>query len=201
MQRAYHKMKQRSFSLLGLSKCLIATVVISLLASTADAGKVVLSAGAFSFSAENQSNRVSAAISGLGSYQMAYRHAMSDRVELDFGFSLVATETFGGDLAFGIDIGANYYVMTNSQPIGVESGLGNVVLSDRWRPFIGASFNQRNFQSTSLQYAGFGLKLGTEFQWTEEICFQSAVRYLVLGGPNQSVANQIDILGGVVFQF
>lgn len=201
MQRAYHKMKQRSFSLLGISQYFIATVVISLLASTADAGKVVLSAGAFSFSAENQSNRVSAAISGLGSYQMAYRHAMSDRVELDFGFSLVATETFGGDLAFGIDIGANYYVMTNSQPIGVESGLGNVVLSDRWRPFVGASFNQRNFQSTSSQYAGFGIKGGSEYQLTEEICLQGSVRYLLLGGPNQASATHLDMMGGLVFQF
>lgn len=172
-----------------------------LFVTVSHANKLVLSAGAYSFTAENQSNKVSASISGVGSYQLAYRHVLSQNVELDFGFSLVATETFGGDLAFGLDVGANYYPISNAEPIQAETGSANVSLSDRWRPFVGAGFHQRNFQSTSSQYAGFGIKAGSEFQMTEEVCFQGAIRYLMLGGPNQASATQIDLLGGLVFQF
>lgn len=168
---------------------------------SAEASKFVLSGGAYSFSAENASNRVSATLSGLGSYQVAYRQPAFEKFELDFGFSLLATDIVGGDLSFGIDIGANYYFMTGASEIKSESDLGVVVLNDRWRPFAGVSFNQRNFQSTSSQYAGFGIKGGTEYQLNDDFALHGTIRYLLLGGPNKSSATQIDFLSGIVVQF
>lgn len=168
---------------------------------SAHASKLVLSGGAYSFTAENGSNKVSASLSGLGSYQVAYRQPAFEKFELDFGFSLLATDIVGGDLSFGIDIGANYYFMTGANQIKAESDLGVVVLNDQWRPFFGVSFNQRNFQSTSSQYAGFGVKGGTEYQLNDEFALHGTVRYLLLGGPNKSSATQIDILSGIVVQF
>lgn len=193
------KLHKKATFLRGFLILLVALVCSA--GSNAYAGKIALSAGVFSFSAENPINHASASISGLGSYQIAYRYPVGQRVELDFGFSLVATETFGGDLAFGIDIGANYYLLTNIGPIVVKDSFANVILSDRWRPFVGVSFNQRNFQSTSLQYAGFGLKGGTEYQLAEDICLLGTVRYLLLGGPSQASATHLDVMGGLVFQF
>lgn len=167
----------------------------------AKASKLVVSGGAYSFSAENASNRVSATLSGLGSYQIAYRHAINQNIEFDFGFSLLATDTFGGDLSFGFDVGANYFFMTSSGAITADSAQGNIVLNHRWRPFVGVSFNQRNFQSTSSQYAGFGIKGGTEYQYDERFALHGTLRYLSLGGPNQAGATQLDILTGIIIQF
>jgi hypothetical protein len=167
----------------------------------ANAGKLALSGGAYSFSAENASNRVTATLSGLGSYQIAYRYAVQQNIELDFGFSLLATDTFGGDLSFGLDVGANYFFMTSAGAITSDSADGNIVLNHRWRPFAGVSFNQRNFQSTSSQYAGFGLKGGTEYQYDEQFALHGTIRYLSLGGPNQAGATQLDILTGIIIQF
>ncbi len=187
----------------GLLKILCgATILLSVFQSeNVEAGKLVLSGGAYSFTAENASNRVSATLSGIGSYQIAYRHAINQNIEFDFGFSLLATDTFGGDLSFGFDVGANYFFMTNSGGVAAESPLGIVILNDRWRPFAGVSFNQRNFQSTSSQYAGFGIKGGSEYQYDERFALHGTVRFLSLGGPNQAGATQLDIMGGIIIQF
>lgn len=170
----------------------------SLAAQTA---KFVLSAGAFQFSAENASNKLSRSISGMGSYQVSYRHAVKQVFEIDLGYSMLATETIGGDVSFGFDIGANYYPLTDATGLVGDSDLAIIRLNDRWRPFVGLSFSQRNFQSTNSQYAGLGIKGGTEFQFNEQFAIHGTVRYLMLGGPNQSFATQIDILSGIVVQY
>lgn len=193
-------MKQPRFFLENL-RLLAVFLSFLVIGETARASKLVLSGGAYSFSAENASNRVSATLSGLGSYQIAYRHAINQNLELDFGFSLLATDTFGGDLSFGFDVGANYFFMTTSGAITSDSAVGNIVLNHRWRPFAGVSFNQRNFQSTSSQYAGFGVKGGAEYQYDERFALHGTLRFLSLGGPNQAGATQLDILTGIIIQF
>lgn len=167
----------------------------------AAAAKLVLSGGAYQFSAENANNRVSRSLSGLGSYQVAYHHVVNQTIELDVGYSLLATDTFGGDISFGFDLGVNYFPMTGAEDIRAENDAALIVLSDRWRPFVGVSFNQRNFQSTNSQFAGFGFKGGTEYQFDERFAIHGTVRYLLLGGPSESSATQIDILTGIVIQF
>lgn len=197
-RRRFRKVIQPMKRLREACACLIALLTFPI---SANAGKLVVSGGAYSFSAVNASNRVSATLSGLGSYQVAYRLPIYEKFELDFGFSLLATDIVGGDLSFGIDIGANYYFLTGAGEIKSDSDLGVVVLNDQWRPFVGVSFNQRNFQSTSSQYAGFGVKAGTEYQLNDEFALHGTVRYLFLGGPNKSTATQIDLLSGIVVQF
>lgn len=192
---------KRPRTLLRNLKLFTAMVLALVVSDAANASKLVLSGGAYSFSAENASNRVSATLSGIGTYQIAYRHGINQNIELDFGFSLLATDTFGGDLSFGFDVGANYFFMTSSGAITSDTADGNIVLNHRWRPFVGVSFNQRNFQSTSSQYAGFGLKGGTEYQYDERFALHGTLRYLSLGGPNQAGATQLDILTGIIIQF
>jgi hypothetical protein len=165
------------------------------------AAKFVVSGGAFQFSAENASNRVSRSISGFGSYQVGYRYIVNQNWEIDLGYSLLATQTFGGDISFGFDLGANYFPMTGAGSIRAEGDAAAIVLNDRWRPFLGLGFSQRNFQSTNSQFAGFGLKLGTEYQLDERFAVHGTVRYLMLNGPSQSSATQIDILSGLIVQF
>lgn len=167
----------------------------------ASAGKVEFCVGPFNFSAKNPNNNTTASVSGVGSYRLAYRHAFWSQFELDLGYSLVATDTFGGDLSFGVDVGANYFPLSVAGDVVDKTVRTHVLLQQIWRPFVGVSFNQRNFQSTSSQYAGAGVKLGTEYQLNEEWSLLGAGRYISLGGPNQSEATQTEILLGAVIQF
>lgn len=189
-----------NLKLLNITSSLVLLATI-LLPSPSMARKLEFSTGFFSFSASNERNGTSKSISGPGSYRIAYLHSFWDRYELDVGYSLLASKTIGGDLSFGFDLGVNYYLLTNAGDTTASSGQANLLMQDQWRPFVGISFNQRNFQSTSAQYAGAGLKLGSEYQLTENLSLSGVLRYISLGGPNQSKASQVDILLGASVQF
>lgn len=190
----------RNLKLLNLAGS-FALFAIILTPSVSKARKLEFSTGFFNFSAENSRNSTSKAITGAGAYRVAYLHSFWDRYELDIGYSLLASKVIGGDLSFGFDIGVNYFFMSNAGRITAEGGGITLVMQDQWRPFVGISFNQRNFQSTSAQYAGGGLKVGTEYQLTDDLSLSTTARYLSLGGPNQSVASQIEVLIGALVQF
>ncbi len=180
----------------------IAFVLVNFVfAINAMAGKVELSIGGYSFSASNSSNNTSSSFSGFGSYRIAYRTSILNSYEIDLGYSLLATDGIGGDLSFGFDLGLNYYPFTQSGSIMASAPGANAIFSSIWRPHIGASFNQRNFQSIGSQYAGFGIKAGLEYQMTDQFSLIGTMRYLILGGPNLSSASQLDFLFGTNFQF
>lgn len=165
------------------------------------ADKLVASGGGYSFAAENKSNRTSSSISGVGSYQISYRQGIRQNFEIDYGLSLLATQTVSGDLSYGIDLGLNYYFMTPANQISGDFAGATFNLKDLWSPFVGVSFNQRSFQSSASTFAGFGIKLGTEFMVSPKWNLHITARYLALGGPNKATATQIDALSGVVIQF
>jgi hypothetical protein len=157
--------------------------------------------GAYRFGAENKRNHSSDSLTGVGSYHIAYRQAISDWVELDVGYSVLATKTFGGDLAFGPDIGFNYFPLTRAFPYRADFQGTTIELSDRWAPYLGVSFEQRNFQSTSSQYAGAGVKAGVTYSYDTRFRWTGSMRGFFLAGPNQSTATQIDLLFGGIYQF
>lgn len=175
--------------------------LLALCGSVAGAHKLDIQGGAYQFSATNNRNSTSKSISGFGSYRFAYRHTLRNQIEVEAGYSLLATDGVGGDLSFGVDIGINYFPLTSSGDVHEQTINTIAVFRSLWRPFVGASFHQRNFQSTASQYAGPGAKIGVEYQITDSLSCSSVVRYLLLGGPNRSEATQIDILGGITFQF
>lgn len=176
-------------------------VLILMTPFSAVAGKLEIAGGAYSFSATNPRNNTSSTLSGLGSYRAGYRHTVWDRFEFDVGYSLLATDAIGGDLSFGFDLGLNYFPFTGTGDIFTQTPNAYVMLQHVWRPFVGVSFNQRNFQSTSAQYAGLGIKAGVEYQWVEKLSLTGAFRYISLGGPNQSTADQMDLTAGFLVQF
>ncbi len=184
-------------------KAVFTFILLSLTASPsgAMARKIELSGGAFNFAAKNSQNRSTKSISGVGAYRIAYLHPFLNHFELDVGYSLLATQTFGGDLSFGFDLGANYFFISTPGDRKTASKSSSVLLQHQWRPYLGVSFNQRNFQSTSGQFAGVGVKLGTEYQFLENLSLLGTARYIMLGGPNQSEATQVEILLGFVVQF
>jgi hypothetical protein len=91
--------------------------------------------------------------------------------------------------------------LSNSQDVRVKRGGVEGVFQSQWKPFVGVAFNQRNFQSTSSQFAGASLKLGSEYRLQEVTNLIGYVRYISLSGPSQSEATLLDICLGVVFSF
>lgn len=184
-------------------KALIFILNFSLAAApvAAYAGKLDFLFGAYSFQSANKRNSTSRVLSGLGSYHFGYRHIVSPKWELAAGYSLLATKTITGDLSFGFDLGVNYFFLTTAGPIEAKSGSASATYQQLWRPFVGVSFHQRNFQSTSSQYAGAGVRLGLERPLSDNLSGLASVRYMSLGGPNQSSASQVDVLVGIMCSF
>ncbi len=157
--------------------------------------------GGFQIKATNDRNNTSNSISGFGSYHLGYRQSLIWGLEADIGYSVVATQVIVGDLSYGLDIGLNYFPLTPTASIEEQNAGSSAIFNNKWRPFIGGSFHQRNFQSTSAQYAGPGIRLGTEYHIKDSYFATGMFRYLLLGGPNQSTATQIEMLFGIMYQF
>ncbi len=177
---------------------LIALGLLSLSLSV-KAGTLEASLGAYQFNATNSNNGAKNSLAGFGAYHVAYHNPIWSHFEADAGYSIIATNGFGGDLAFGFDIGINYFPFTENTDIKFKTPIASGVFGSVWRPFIGLGFHQRNFQSTSSQYAGAGLKIGAEYEWKQSMSLIGYARYISLGGPNQSQANQTELLFGALY--
>ncbi len=158
-------------------------------------GKLDLMFGGFTINAETESG--SGSLSGLGSYMVAYRYSLSSSLELGLGYSLNATETFGGDLGYGPDLGLSYFPVTPTQSTEFRDANTSVKLSPLWRPYFSFSFHQRQYQSTQTSYGGFGIAGGTEYQWRPHLSLKAEVRTLSLTGPSNSKATEIDAFVGI----
>lgn len=175
--------------------------IIVFSSSVALAKKIELSGGLFNFNSTNSRSGTTASLSGFGAYHFGYKYALLQQYELDVGYSLIASKGFGGDLAFGFDVGANYFPTSLAEDYRFENSQVKASIDYHWRPFVGVAFHQRNFQSTSSQYAGWGLKFGMERSWTSNLQWIGSIRYGVLNGPNQSSATQLELLIGGIFNF
>jgi hypothetical protein len=169
--------------------------------SPVHAYKIEVVGGGYSFTATNKRNNTTKGISGFGSYRIGMQLPFFNQFAVDAGYSLLATNGVSGDLAFGFDLGVLYFPLTPVDEINVQTDSVNANFQSMWRPFVGIAFHQRNFQSTSSQYAGTGLRLGVEMQTTRTISITGSIRYMQLGGPNESQASQLDVLAGALFGF
>jgi opacity protein-like surface antigen len=168
------------------------------------ADKFDLSAGFFDLSSSSSGTKTAVAAgssSALGVYQLEYRHGFFSNFELGLGYTLLASGTIGGDLGYGIDFSGYYYPFTLSGPQRWNNkDKYEVVSAELWRPFVGASFNQRTFSTSAAGFAGFGIILGTEKTITEKMSLKSEFRYISLGGSTLTV-NSKELLFGVSFTF
>lgn len=154
-------------------------------------------AGLYDISAKTSTAEGNA--SNLGAYSIGYSHNLNPQVTLNAGYSLIMSGTIGGDLSFGFDMGATYYPITPSNTSVSESGLSTMVINHKYRPFIGLSFHQRQYQSVKSNYAGFGLNLGSTYDINKKYDLKALFRYITLTGPQTSTAQEMVILIGVNF--
>jgi hypothetical protein len=164
------------------------------------AGKLDLMTGYFDLNAKvgQQEGQVSA----IGAYKISYaQNVFSDHLDLEIGYTLLMSETFGGDLAYGIEAGLNYYPFTPSTSIEGRSQNASLEITPLWRPFVGTSFNQRQAQSTNSGYAGFGVVVGTERALNSYFDLKTMVRYTFLSGARAATANELTVFVGITMPF
>lgn len=162
-------------------------------------GKFDVAAGAFALEAET--NKAKGSISNAGAYQFGYRREFAPSFEFGIGYSMILAKTYSGDMGYGPDLGLSYYPFTSTGGFRYENGDLAVISTELWRPYVGAAFHQRQYQSTQSSYAGFSVHLGTEYAWSKAFALKGEMRFLSLTGPAAAKATETDVLLGISLPF
>jgi hypothetical protein len=173
--------------------------VFILLLNTAHAGKLDAMMGVYSLNATAKGKTTS--LSGLGTYEMAYLLPFKDNFEINLGYSFTMTGVIGGDYSYGPKLGVNYFPFnfSSSEKIKVENK--TIEVQDFFKPYIGLSFNQRQYQSASASYAGFGVSTGFEKYINPKYTIKSEIKMNSYTGATKAKATEINMLFGLVFSF
>jgi hypothetical protein len=161
-------------------------------------GKVSVSTGYFAIAAKSSGE--SSSVSNPSMFHIGYLQPRWDNFEFKIGYTMLMADFSGSDLGYGLDAGLNYYPFSDASDHKLQTQILNAKSYQQWRPMVGFSFNQRNFQSVRNSYAGFGFNAGVERYYDEEINFKGEVRYVSMSGSNESVATETALLFGVVFK-
>jgi hypothetical protein len=167
--------------------------------SNASAGKFDLAAGGFQITSKTA--RTETKISNVGAYRLGYFHPVLTHFEIGIAYNLVMSAGIGGDLGYGLDIGARYFPFSANNRVQWNSADYSYGFDDIWRPYIGLSFNQRQFQSIQAGYAGFGGDIGCERSLRGALSAKAELRYLRLTGPSQGSVTEIDGYAGISVAF
>ncbi len=165
----------------------------------AQAFSLDLLAGVFQIQAQTESAKGS--VENLGAYRLGFNKRLRDRVEISLGYTLVASKTLGGDLAYGFDFGGRYFPLERSSDVDIKTPQAQVVIRELWRPYVSAGFHQRQIQSIRTNYAGFGLGFGVVKNVSKQLSFNGELRYIMLTGPGGSEAQELTLTGGVRVPF
>ncbi len=174
-------------------------LILLLCVSNAHAGKFDVAAGYFDFSATTKQK--SGSVNAFGSWHIAYRHQILSSFEAKVGYSILMTGIIGGDASYGVDIGFNWFPLTHSQSLTTKTDRVQFDSTQVWRPFIGLSFHQRQFQAVQSSYGGFGGELGVERSINSRLSGRLSARYINLSGPSSATATELDFLTGLTFHF
>lgn len=155
--------------------------------------------GYYNLKAETSSS--SGTLSALGLYSFQARKSVLNNLELGIGYTLQMSKSFFGEVSYGPDLGFYYYPVSNSSPVIAENTTTTFKLQEKYRPYIGLNFHQRNYQSAKSSYAGFSFVTGCEFDLGYSFLINTQLRMLSLEGPQNSKAQEINFLGGLTFWF
>lgn len=153
------------------------------------------------FQLDAKSGTRSGTKSGPGAYKLVVGIELIPSIEVFAGYTVIMSSGFGGDLAFGIDTGINYFFMTPYFGESATSTNSHLAVRPLWRPFVGLGFHQREFQSVRSSYAGFGGQAGVERALRQDFDLKVSLRYISLGGAQSASATELTITTGLVFSF
>lgn len=157
------------------------------------------SAGGYSLSASGGTKAFEK--SGPGAYRLAYAKRFYRGFHLNAGYNLLIESGVTGDQAYGLDIGITWLFLNETLRQETFSGDVNLLIESAWSPFIGASFNQRSYQSSKTSYSGAGLNVGVMFPLLRRLGYMAELRWNKLDGPTQSSISEKALLMGVMYYF
>jgi hypothetical protein len=153
------------------------------------------------FSLGAQTGSASGTASNLGCYRVGFGMPVSTHFDVNVGYTLIMSEIIGGDLAFGLDLGTNYFPLTQTGAYELSTGTTMVAHEELWRPYVGLWFHQRQFQSVRTNYSGFGLATGFERALRFPFDYKIELRYTSLVGASGATATEINFVGGLTLRF
>ena len=163
------------------------------------AGKYDVMLGAYSFTAKVSSKTTK--LSGIGTYELAYLHPITDHLEFNLGYSLTMTGVIGGDYSYGPKIGINYYPFNFASNEKIILANKTIEIQDFYKPYIGIAFNQRQYQSAKSAFAGLGLSIGCEKYINPKYTVKTEVKMNTYTGASQAEASEVNVLFGLVLGF
>lgn len=159
-------------------------------------GKITFEYGFYSLNATVENKAVT--VSGPYAYHVSFLKHLFYHIELNVGYTVLFSELTGGDMSYGLNLGANYYFLSKTNNQYFDSDEFQVVNTELWRPFIGAGFYQKNFQSIKNSFSGLGINFGAERRFNDDISWRGEIRYIQLAGTGNSTATELNFLFGIV---
>jgi long-subunit fatty acid transport protein len=161
--------------------------------------KLDISMGYYDFSASAGSVEVKRA--NIGTYDVDLRYSYNKDFEFGVGYSILMTDTIGGDMSFGPNLSILYFPLSLPNTVNLNTNHATLFFQEVLRPFISVNFNQRQFESIQSTYAGFGFEVGTEYWIQEQYGIKVSAQSVSLNGPQKSSAQQVDLLVGITSAF
>jgi hypothetical protein len=160
--------------------------------------KFEATAGRFDLNAKTSEGNT--ALGNFGLYRAAFRLEFVESWEFGVAYSLYVVGTESPDLGFGPDLSIRYFPLTGASARRVETDTAQVVSYEILRPYVAATFSQRQFQSIQSSYAGGGLTLGSEIVLDRKFYVVGEGSYSRLKGPLDSHIDEWSVTGGIGMQ-
>lgn len=169
--------------------------------ASAGQGQVSAKLGTWAFDVSGTSNSTESA-SGIGAYAFEVGYSFFPKVLFVFGFNLVMSDLISGSAGYGLDLGARYYLLSDSGTYEQSSEFTDITIQEKWRPYIGLAMRQRLFGlALSTSYFGPGLSFGLDYSLTSKWFLTTEIRYDYLYGQGDTLAVQTNILLGAGLEF
>ena len=161
-------------------------------------GRLDLSYGYFSINSKTEDKTSS--ISSPTAFNIAYLYTISEKTQINVGYSILLADASGSDKAYGVNLGFNYFPVNSAKNEVFKNELIDIERFTLWKPYIGLGFYQREFQSIKNSYAGIGINAGLERYFSKLMSFKGELRMIGLSGSNESSATELNAFLGVIFK-
>jgi hypothetical protein len=183
---------------------ILLAVFASSLGSTraqAQENKIDVMLGYYSLAIQNKATGDTTTFAALGAKQIRYRRSLLDHFDFGVGYSYFTTSTLSGDSYYGLDIFTQYYPFTSSSTVSSSSNDVKFEVTEKWRPYVGLGFNQRNFQGIQTSYVGFSGSVGVDYALTATTGIIFDVRYMSLSATTTLGGHETSAMAGLSFGF
>lgn len=161
--------------------------------------QISFSAGGYSLSASGGTKPVS--ISNLGAYRLGFMQELRSGISLSLGYNILYESIITGDSIYGLDLGFSWFFLEPALIEVFKTDNVNLRITREWTPYVGAHFNQRQFQSNKSNYSGMGVHAGCQFPLANNYSWHAESRYNFLSGPSQATATEMTLFGGISSDF